>query len=228
MTVIRSLNTPTDTRVKTLHVAIILDRSGSMEDCRDATISGFNELVEGIRADDRKGGLRTRITLVTFNHEVEVVQFKAPLSSLHRISRETYVPGGNTAMLDAVGLTLDRLTAEVKDQASKSFLVCIVSDGYENASRRYTYPDIAARIRKLTEAGNWTVTYLGSNQDLSKVSEALHIPAGNVAAYAATPAGTNAAWTVQREATTRRMARVRSGQPAAAPFYEEDERDTTR
>jgi uncharacterized protein YegL len=218
-------NAPAATTLKTLHVAIVLDRSGSMEDCRDATISGFNELVEGIRADDRKGGLRTRITLVTFNHEVEAVHFKAPLASLQRISRQTYIPGGNTAMLDAVGLTLDRLTGEVKDQASKSFLVCIVSDGYENASRRYTYPDIAARIRTLTEAGNWTFTYLGSNQDLSQVSAQLHIPRGNVAAYAATPAGTDAAWAVQREATVRRMARVRSGGPAAAAsFYEEDER----
>lgn len=200
-----------------------------MEDCRDATISGFNELVEGLRADERKGGLRTRITLVTFNHAVEFVHVKAPLASLHRISRETYVPGGNTAMLDAVGRTLDRLTREVKDQENKSFLVCIISDGYENASRRYTYPDIAARIQKLTAAGNWTCSYLGANQDLSVVSEQLHIPAGNVAGYAATPDGTDAAWTVQRDATMRTMDRVRSGTPSAAkPFYGEDEGTPTR
>jgi uncharacterized protein YegL len=222
MTSIPSLEIPAQEKVKTLHVAIVLDRSGSMESCRDATISGFNELVESIRADDRRGGLRTRITLVTFNHDVEIVHFREPLSSLRLISRETYVPGGNTAMLDAVGLTLDRLTAEVKHPEGKSFLVCIVSDGYENASRRYTYPDIAARIRRLTEAGNWTFTYLGSNQDLSQVSQALHIPQGNVAAYAATPAGTDAAWAVQREATVRRMERVRSGEVAAADFYDGD------
>jgi uncharacterized protein YegL len=211
--------------VKETHVAILLDRSGSMESCRDATISGFNEYVEHIRKTASEEGLDARITLTVFNHDVLVKHFAAPLAKLHRINRQTYVPDGNTAMLDAVGTTIDMLREDVKPSDDTTFLVCIVSDGYENASRRFGWADIAERIQRLTATDRWTFTYLGSNQDLSVVARELSIPAANTATYNASPEGTSHAWTRHSEASMRRMHQAAEGVSASQAFYEEEEEE---
>jgi hypothetical protein len=202
-------------------VAIVLDRSGSMESCRDATISGFNEFIAGIRDTAEREELPTRITLTTFNGDVAVHCLDAPISRLKPLTRGTYVPGGTTAMLDALGHTIDRL--ETCDLRLATFLVCVISDGYENASRRFTYADIAERIQQLTAAGAWSFTYLGSNQDLSRVSADLHIPAGNTANYCSTPEGTDAAFRKHTKSSSRHLANVARGAPSPASFYVAEE-----
>lgn len=148
--------------------------------------------------------------------------FQEPLGRAYPLSRKTYVPDGMTAMLDAVGGTIDRLECRGKGIDEASVLVCVISDGYENASHRYGYPDVAERIQRLTETGWWTFTYLGSNQDLSQVSAALHIPQGNTASYQATPSGSEAAWSRHGSATGRRLRAVRQETRTAADFYADE------
>jgi uncharacterized protein YegL len=213
---------PAPTQSKPAHVALVLDRSGSMESCRDETIEGFNEYAQQIRGTAAKEGLQVRLTLTVFNHEVRMPLFEQPLARLHPMSRKYYVPDGSTSMLDAVGHTVDRLEREGTDIAAASVLVCIISDGHENASQHYSYADVAERIQRLTATERWTFTYLGANQDLSQVSEQLNIPVANTASYAATGAGTSDAWERQSRATSRRMAQVRSGERASVDFYAEE------
>lgn len=209
-----------DLRGKTVQVAIVLDRSGSMEECRDETVSGFNEYVAETRKTARQEGLNARVTLVTFNDEVTPVYWSAPLDRLQPIDHASYVPGGTTAMLDAVGTTIDRLVGDEPD-AEGHALVCIISDGLENASSEYTAPAIAKRIHHLQATGRWTFTYLGSNQDLAKVSADLGMPETNVAAYSSTPAGTHRAWEAHREGSSQRLRDIAVGAESRG-FYAED------
>lgn len=204
------------------HVAIVLDRSGSMESCRDATISGFNEYAEHIRRTAAAEGLDVRLSLTVFNQEVSMPLFQAPLAQLRPLDRQSYVPDGMTAMLDAVGRTLQRLEQEGQDITSASVLVCVISDGYENSSREYSYAALAERIQRLTATERWTFTYMGSNQDLSRVSADLGIPRENTAVYAATPGGTAHAWERQQDATARRLQEVAAGAPASRAFFRDE------
>ena len=204
---------------KATHVAIVLDRSGSMEACRDATIGGFNEYLQHVRRTAQEEELEVRLTLTVFNHEVRMPLFQEPLGRAHPLNRKTYVPDGMTAMLDAVGGTVDRLEHRGKGIDEASVLICVISDGYENASHRYSYADVAERIQQLTETGRWTFTYLGSNQDLSQVSAALHIPQGNTASYQATPSGSKAAWSRHGSATDRQLRSLAQEAPATVDFY---------
>lgn len=203
---------------KRVHVAIVLDRSGSMESCRAATIADFNEYLDGIRETAEREELQIDATFVTFNQDVLVHYVDAPLARLKRLTSESYVPGGMTAMLDAVGETIERLGGS---DAEGTYLVCTISDGLENSSERFTYSDIAERIQRLTATGRWTFTYLGANQDLSQVSQNLGIAPGYVAAYAATPAGTNEAWGRHRARSVAHLESVARDMPAA-PFYDEE------
>ena len=51
------------------HVAIVLDKSGSMGDTKDATISGYNEHVQQLKKN-AQDGQEILVSLVTFNGEV--------------------------------------------------------------------------------------------------------------------------------------------------------------
>ena len=110
---------------------------------------------------------------------------------------------------------------EYSNQRQGPWEVRFISDGLENASRFYDYPAIAERIRRLTATGRWTVTYLGSNQDLSVVGRELGIAPGNMARYDASPAGTRAAWAGHARATAAHFSAPASPIPSDS-FYSHD------
>lgn len=174
---------------KTTHAIFVIDRSGSMTSCRQATIDGYNEQLEAFR----KGKQKVQISCLQFDYvygddnSMNVLYENAKPASVANLTEETYEPRGSTPMLDAVGFAI---TMGDRDTKSDAILVTIISDGYENASRKETYESIAAKIKARTAKGNWTFAYVGANQDLAEVSQRMNIPIGNTMAYAATDAGT--------------------------------------
>jgi hypothetical protein len=140
----------------------ILDRSGSMDDCRDDTIGGFNAFIESQKPF---GGM---LTLVLFDHEYEVVYKDKPIAEVEKMTRESYVPRGNTALLDAMGKTIK----SVEDFLPRT--VVILTDGYENGSHKYTKAHIKDLVEAKTKEG-WTFVYLGANQDAFTEAGALGI-----------------------------------------------------
>lgn len=113
-------------------IVVILDRSGSMESIRDDAIGGFNAFMESQKA---VAGEATS-TLVQFNTTLETVHENVPLQDMPLLDSKTYVPGGGTALLDAVGLTVDRvgkrLAVTPEDKRPEKVMVAILTDGEEN------------------------------------------------------------------------------------------------
>ena len=114
---------------------------------------------------------------------------------------ETYLPCDSTAILDAVGIALERFATEVGDDAETRYVVVIISDGEENASRRYNYEVIASMIGVRQNTGRWTFAYVGANQDLSEVSRRMHIPRQNMVCYAPSREGAQEAFDVVSKAS---------------------------
>lgn len=129
----------------------ILDRSGSMETCRDDTIGGFNAFLREQQAD---GGT---LTLILFDNEYQVLYERKPIGEVEPLTDRTFVPRGSTALLDAIGKT-------IKSTTSSSPTVVILTDGYENSSNEYTKAHIKDLVEQKTKDG-WTFVYLGANQD---------------------------------------------------------------
>ncbi len=140
----------------------ILDRSGSMDDCRDDTIGGFNAFIESQKPF---GGT---MTLVLFDHEYDVVYKDKPIAEVEKMTRATFVPRGNTALLDAMGKTIK----SVEDLIART--VIILTDGQENSSHEYTKSHIKDLVEAKTKEG-WTFVYLGANQDAFTEAGALGI-----------------------------------------------------
>lgn len=173
--------------VRRTYIAFVLDRSGSMEAIRDNTIAAFNKQIDAIK---REAIGDTRVSLVTFATDISPIFFNRSLDKLEYLNRISYKPNGWTALYDAVGYTVDRLTKEAEFGEDVAFWVIIVSDGQENYS--YDYKNTIGRvIKQKQQTGKWTFTYIGSNHDLSNVAEVLNIPVANMLQWTSNAVGTD-------------------------------------
>jgi len=176
------MNLRIDKKQKVEHVAIILDQSGSMESIKIPTLTGINEQIQTLRKNSN--GIETFVTLTKFNNEVEIEYFDRQLDDIKEFSTDDYIPSGMTAMLDAVGLTINRMKNDIDEGTDDvSYLLVIVSDGMENASKEYTWQQVKDLIKQCELDNKWTITYMGANQDLWDVSNDLGINSNNITLF---------------------------------------------
>jgi len=176
-------------------VNVILDKSGSMASKLKDVIEGFNAYVDGLGQEDKVDYL---FSLTLFDTQVAYRHAAIPLSQVHKLDARSYEPGGNTALNDAIGITVRRIEAD-HPQVDKVVTV-IMTDGEENSSREWTLDAVKALIGQKESEGIWTFVFLGAAPDAWDQGRAYGIPAGNVASYdvnkyqdafACTAAGTN-------------------------------------
>lgn len=164
-------------------IICILDRSGSMTIRRDDTIGGFNRFIE----DQRKIGIDARVTLVTFADERTIVYNGREIFNVRPLDHFTYAPGGGTALLDAVGYTIDRvgdrLSNTPESERPKKVIVAILTDGEENASHEYTLNQVGRMIEHQRNKYKWEFFFLGANQDVWKIAQQMNIPRANAFMY---------------------------------------------
>jgi hypothetical protein len=146
-------------------IACVIDRSGSMSSIATDAIGGFNTFLD---SQKRLPG-QARLTLVLFNEDYTAVCESADIQSIAPLDHTTYVPTGTTALLDAVGRTIDELGARLagisETERPGKVLFAILTDGLENSSRRFTLQDVSDRIRHQSEKYRWEFVFLAANQD---------------------------------------------------------------
>lgn len=171
----------------TTNVIVILDMSGSMADVKEATISGYNEYLSGLRAD----GNSYKVSLTLFDTEAVTEVYSAlPVAKVANLTDKVYKPLAGTPLYDAVCETISPLT--VDEVPSEKYLVVIITDGEENSSKEYTEKDMKRLKEKLEAKGNFSFVYLGANQDAWAVAHKWGFSKGNTATYNATERGTRA------------------------------------
>jgi uncharacterized protein YegL len=178
-------------------IIAILDRSGSMHSIVKDAIGGFNAFLD----EQRKVPGEARISVVLFDHDCETVCSAQPIGEAKHLTAETYVPRGNTALLDAIGRAMNEHGKRIADEKwADNVIVCILTDGHENASREYRADAIKPMIEH-AEKNGWAFVYLGANQDAFAVASAYGIQAGRTFAFAANAAGTKSAYATMSAAT---------------------------
>ena len=161
---------PLRAKNKKTYIAFVLDKSGSMDCVRDNTISAFNEQMQEIRANSHKTG-ETLLSLVQFSGSVDETFFNIPIDEIEgELDSSQYQPSGSTAMYDAVGYTINKLQ-RWDEPGDVGFLVIILSDGMENASRKFTGHQVSSLRKELETTGRWTFQYIGC--DANAIKEAV-------------------------------------------------------
>ena len=188
-------------------IVFILDASGSMCHLRDDTIGGFNAMIE-----EQKGQPGTvSVTTVLFDTEVSILHDNVPLEAMEPLTRNDYCPGGGTALLDAVGGTIDvvgeELAALPEEERPDKVLFIITTDGQENASRAFSKEMVQQRIHHQQSKYNWRFIFLGANIDAVSTGASLGFGSGYSKTYTATQIGTESVYrAMSKTITTARSA----------------------
>ena len=162
----------------TVYNLLILDESGSMEVVREATIRGFNELVQSVQGLAREFADKKQVvSLTTFNGAgIREKLFLQESSALQPLTLADYRPDSMTPLHDAIGQSVSKLRNVLTSTGAVNYqvLVTVLTDGEENASKEFTRPVIRQLIEQLKAQG-WTFTYIGANHDVDRAADGLAI-----------------------------------------------------
>ena len=174
-------------------LVFVIDRSGSMGGLEGDTIGGVNAVL----AKNREVEGKAYVTTVLFDHQIEYLHDHVDLHKVADLTSKDYYVRGCTALLDAVGdaiTHIERVRHYVPKQfRAKKVIVTIVTDGLENASKRFTYAQVKQLIEEKTATG-WEVIFLGANIDVAAEAGKLGIAQEYAAPYVADEAGTMVAY----------------------------------
>lgn len=171
-------------------LVFILDKSGSMSGLENDTIGGFNSMLE----QQKKVGGQCIITTVLFDNRYELLHDRMDLRAIRPITRREYSVGGSTALLDAMGKTIQKIATAQKNTAedyrAEKVMFVIITDGEENASRYYSSAQVKDMIRRQKERYGWEFIFLGANIDAVETAGRFGINADRAVDYVADSKGT--------------------------------------
>ncbi len=170
-------------------LVFILDRSGSMSGLEKDTIGGFNGMIEKQKKEEGKAF----VTTILFDDKIETLHDRADLKEIQTLTDKDYTVRGMTALLDAVGSTINHISnihkyARPEDVPAHTMFI-ITTDGMENASREFNYQKIKSLIEEKKQLG-WEFLFIGANIDAVTEGAKLGISAERAVRYASDSIGT--------------------------------------
>jgi len=165
----------------------VVDQSGSMAGLENQTIEGFNTQLKTIKKLKEEFPQNEYIVSVTyFEDEVfDVIRF-GKVEDIPLLSRENYNPGSSTSLLDAIGhaiCSIDEKYGNEINEDKATVVLVILTDGYENSSRKYSYNQIAKDIDRLNETNKWIFTFLGAGINAQSITNRINIRSKNVSSF---------------------------------------------
>ncbi|MDU4862478.1 MAG: VWA domain-containing protein [Terrisporobacter othiniensis] len=178
-------------------VVFILDRSGSMSGLEGDTIGGFNSMLKKQREEEGDAN----VTTVLFDDEIEMLHKRVDIKEIKNITSKDYYVRGCTALLDAIGYSINfMINVQKKEERAKNVLFIITTDGYENASKEYSYKKIKKMITYEKERYNWQFLFLGANIDAISTARNFGISEEFASNYVSDEVGTQITYEVMNSA----------------------------
>lgn len=208
--------------IKKSYIAVVLDKSGSMDPLRQKTIDMFNAVADGIAVGAKNSNLETRVTLHTFGRRGtgSNVFINEPAGQVPILTRADYIPSGGTAMLDGVGDTLTMLkNLSDANREDVNFLVIVLTDGDENDSYRFDDYKLNSLIKEVERTGRWTIAFNVPNERGVKFLEKFHIPSDNIRVWDVSEQGMADTATVTSRSIEQYMSNSAQGIAKSTNFY---------
>lgn len=144
-------------------VTFLLDRSGSMQSCKESTIEAFNAYLAGLKAEP---DVAINFTLLQFDTEgFDKLCVSTPVGNVADLTSATFVPRGGTPLLDAAFKTIKAVEEAVaREKQTSKIVVCIQTDGEENSSTEHTWEELKTLIERRTAEG-WQFNFMGAGID---------------------------------------------------------------
>lgn len=197
-------------RSGTVLINVVLDETGSMNSCWDATINSFNDYI----GSQKTQGGECRVNLTTFSmlsngiagslqmkairsinmnqvaeraratgQNIRSVFLNEDVQAVGNLTKESYRPNGNTNLYDAIGSNIRNVESQLAGMDSiPDVLFVIITDGGENASTEYRLQDVQSLVKAKEQEG-WTFIYLGANQNAWQVGQTFGLSKGQTMSY---------------------------------------------
>lgn len=176
-------------------VMLVIDRSGSMDLIRTSA----EEAINGFIADQAKSTGKRTIRIAQFDWYQSETRYDTVCPSMDPAGMAAFhlSPRGGTPLLDAMGRSIlefgEELAALPEDDRPGVVVLAVMTDGVENASSEFTWPQIKTMVQRQEKDYGWNIVYLGANQDAIETAAKMGIRADSTMTYAATDHGTRSA-----------------------------------
>ena len=205
-------------------LVFILDRSGSMEGLEKDTIGGFNAMIEKQKKQDGC----CYVSTVLFDDVSEVLHDRVKLGDIPKMTDRDYTVRGCTALIDAIGGAIHHIGNVHKyarpEDVPEHTLFVITTDGYENASHRYTSEQVKKMIERQKEKYGWEFLFIGANIDAVETASRFGIDQDRAVNYHADSDGTHILYKTVAEA----VCSVRASAPLESDWSKEINADYQR
>ncbi len=209
------------------HIAIIMDRSGSMSTIAKDMEGGLTTFIKKQQQEDGEA----TITLARFDDQYDVIYDFAPLKNATDFKLE---PRGWTALLDGMGKTFSATKEKIKampdEDKPEKVIFIVITDGGENASKEYDKATVTGMIKQLRNTNekdenqpdldgiSWEFVFLGANQDAIQTGSSYGVSNRASMTYAATAAGSTSTF----ESLSLNVSNYRSMKSCSVSFSDEE------
>lgn len=208
-------------KTNVLELVFILDRSGSMSGLERDTIGGFNAMLK--KQQEEQGD--AFVTTVLFDDHYELLHDRINIKGIKSITERDYFVRGSTALLDAMGKTIQKIgnvqKQTNKEQRADKVMFVITTDGMENASSEYSYDKVKRLVERQKEKYGWEFIFLGANIDAISTAAKFGIGKERAANYNADEEGTR----LNYEAINFAVSELRASRPIQENWKEEIDND---
>jgi len=190
------------TKIPTIHNVDILDASGSMFGSKyENAISGINE---GINTFKNSTEARYTTTVIEFDEGFGAMPYwnadvKAKTSIVEGCRTTTHYfmqpaatcgtivgrgANGGTPLNQTVGETIERIL-KVTEGTEDKVIIRVFTDGAENASKgKFAHPSVLKALIANVEANhNFTVTFMGTQEEVNYMVNSIGLDIGNTIAH---------------------------------------------
>ena len=202
-------------------LVFILDRSGSMSGLESDTVGGFNTMIE----KQKKQNAPCYVSTVLFNHTSEVLYDRVKLGEVQKMTEEDFFVGGSTALMDVIGGAIHHIGNIHKyirpEDVPANTMFVIMTDGMENASRRYSSEQVKQMIERQKKRYGWEFLFIGANIDAVETAARYGIDADRAVNYHADKEGTRVVY----QSVANAVCSLRENKELRADWSEEIDKD---
>lgn len=164
-------------------VTFLLDRTGSMNSCRDATIEAFNAYLESLQ-EDKGDGMEVEFTFLQFDSiSLDKICVAEPVKSVAALTHKTFEPRASTPLIDSCVKTIRAVEESLTKRDDKpKIVICFQTDGHENCSTQHNWAELNLLIKEKSALG-WQFNFMGAGIDAYANAAAMGISAMAAMSY---------------------------------------------
>lgn len=204
-------------RRKLVRVIALLDKSASMHALTSDTIAGYNRFIRE-QVEDKSTETEVSLILFASPSNYRELYTNIPVGRVPELTEDVYIADGmSTALNDASHQAFSKYTRYPESiNTDVAHVGVVITDGLENASKRYKKSDVVALMEQLKATGRFSFLFLGSHPDTWNEAESLGYAKLNSFQYSPTAAGLNDAYARVSRGLSNLKSSVSNGGPMAS------------